>query len=99
MKDRRALLNRQFARSSRTPARNAAVKFLLQYADVDLHMLVADAAGDVASELVATEFSRRVTVHEADLATGPNERRFFDGQRFSRCIIFSVFRIPDWSRN
>ena len=79
-KDRRALPNRQFARASRTPARNAAVKFLIGCAGVDLHMFVADAASDVAAELVATEPAARVPVIETNFAAGPSERRFFRGQ-------------------
>ena len=72
-KDRRVSPNRQFAQGSRPPTRKSAVKFLIRCADVDLQMFVADAASDVASEFVAAEFSRRVTVHEADFAAGPCE--------------------------
>lgn len=79
-KDRRALPNRQFARPSRTPARNVAVKFLIGRADVDLHMLVADTASDVAAKLIAAESTARVSVIKTDLAAGPNERRFFRGK-------------------
>lgn len=65
--------NRQFARLSRTRAREMPVKFLIRSADVDLHFVVADAAYDVASEFVAAEFSARVTVHEADFTTGKSQ--------------------------
>jgi hypothetical protein len=79
-KGRRALPNRQFARASRTPARNAAVKFLIGCAGVDLHMFVANAPSDVAAKLIAAEPAARVSVIEANFAAGPRERRFFRGQ-------------------
>ena len=79
-KERRASPNRQLARVSRTPARNAAVKFLIRCADVDLHMFVADAASDVAAKFVTAEFAARVPIIESDFSAGPNERRFFRGQ-------------------
>ena len=79
-KDRRAFSNRQFVPASRPPARNAAVKFLIGRADVDLHMLIADTASDVAAKLIAAESTARVSVVKTDLAAGPNERRFFGGK-------------------
>jgi len=83
---------------SRTPARNPTVKFLIRCADVDLHVLVADAASDVTAKLVAAEFTAGVPVIETDLAPGPNQRRSFRGQRFRRRIIFPIFRIFHWPR-
>ena len=68
------------SRRLRPPAGNAAVKFLIRCADVDLQMLVADAAGDVAAKLIAAEPAARVSEIEAHFATGPNERRLFRGQ-------------------
>ena len=75
-----------------------SVKFLIRRANVDLHVLVADAAHEIGTKKIAAELPAGVTIHEADFAAGPGERRFFRGERFRRRIIFSVFRIFHWSR-
>ena len=69
------------------------MEFLVTRADVDLHFVVADPAHDVGAEQVAAKFPAGVAIHEADLATGPSQRGFLHRERFSRRIIFSIFRI------
>src|SRR5205814_1666089 len=71
-----AFPNRRFARASMPRAR--VVRFLVARADVNLQMLVADAAHDVTSKFVSAEFAAgRMTIEESDFAAGPNQRRFF----------------------
>src|SRR5438874_8680491 len=94
---RRVLPNLQFARVSMPRPRK--VRFFVAGAGVDLQMLVAYAAGYVAAKFVAAEFAARVSIIEANLAAGPNQRGFFHRHRFGRRIIFSVFRILYCSRN
>src|SRR6266513_1593722 len=62
-------------------------------------MLVADAASDIAAKLITAELAGRVRIIKTNLAAGPDERRLFRGQRFSRGIIFSILRISYWRRN
>ena len=47
------------------------MRFVVPRADVNLHMIVPDAADNVAAEFVTTEFSGTVAVQEPNLTSGP----------------------------
>src|SRR5690348_3548048 len=75
------------------------MRLLVARADVYLQMLVADAAHYIRAEFVPAEFSAGMTIHEADLAAGPGQRRFFNRHRFNRRIIFSILWIDHRARS
>ena len=69
------------------------MRLFVTRADVDLQMIVADAAHYIRGELVTAEFATRMTIHEANFAAGPTERSFLRRHRFNRRIILSVLWI------
>src|SRR5437868_1474238 len=80
-KRRKSFVDRRFASASMPRARE--MRFFVAGADVDLHVLVANAAENVTAKFVAAEFAAgRVTVEDPDLAAGPSQRRFLQSERF-----------------
>src|SRR5690349_18545629 len=69
------------------------MRLFVARADVYLQMIVADAAHYIRTEFIPAEFSAGMAVHESDLAASPRQRRFFNGHRFNRRIIFSILWI------
>jgi len=73
--------------------RSREMGFFVSRADVELQMIVANAAHDVSAECVPAKFSALVAVHESDFAAGPGQGCFFESHRFNRRIILAVFWI------
>lgn len=64
------------ARLEATPDSTAAprkIRLLIRRADVNLQVIVADAANDIGTECVAAEFSSGVSVHETNFAARPTQ--------------------------
>ena len=68
----------------RPRVREMSVKFLIGCADINLQMLVTDAAHDVTADFVAAKSAGRMSVEKSNFTAGPGERRFLGRERFTR---------------